>query len=255
MTGPNSFTERLFSDAGIAAGMNVVDIGCGNGEVTFLVARLVGKSGTVVGVDRDEHAIATAKKRAEELQCENVSFLQGDISGVIPASMQFDAAVGRRILMYLPDPVRTIQSIANVVRPGGILAFQESDATMVPSRLEAMPLHDQVVKWIWKTVEAEGANIHMGFNLPSVFAKAGIAASHIRAEPVIQGQGTHYPLAHIVRAMLPRMMKHRVVTESDIDMQTLEQRLADERAGDAVYISDMAFGIWGHKPPFHAVRE
>lgn len=248
MINPNTFTERLLKDAGISIGMKVLDIGCGNGEVSFLISKLVGESGEVVGVDVNNQAIALGRKRAEESKISNVTFVEGKIPEAVSTLGQFDAVVGRRILMYLANPVETLKSVKKFIIPGGLFIFQESDSTMVPYSRVPMPLHDKVVNWMWKTVEQEGADIHMGFNLPSLFNKVGISTSHIRTEPVIQGQGTHYSLEFIMRAMLPRITKHNVATEVEIDIDTLEQRLSEERSDDTVYISDMAFGIWGYKP-------
>jgi ubiquinone/menaquinone biosynthesis C-methylase UbiE len=64
MINPNTFTERLLKDAGISTGMKVLDIGCGNGEVSFLVSKIIGESGKVVGVDIDNQAITNARKRS-----------------------------------------------------------------------------------------------------------------------------------------------------------------------------------------------
>jgi SAM-dependent methyltransferase len=228
--------------------MKVIDIGCGNGEVTFLVADLVGSSGTVLGIDRNEKAIADAIARAKDMGYSNVAFVRGDLSDPVSRIEESDVVVGRRVLMYLADPVSVIRRISGFLRPGGLCVFQESDSTMVPGKLAAMPLHDQVMNWIRKTVEREGADIRMGFHLPSVLRHAGIVVDHVRAEPVIQGEDTHYPLAFIVSSMLPRIVAHGVATESEIEVQTLEKRLNAERPADTVYISDMAFGIWGHKP-------
>jgi Methyltransferase domain len=61
------FTEQAFRDAGITAGVRVLDVGCGAGDVSFLAARLVGPTGEVVGVDRAAVAVATASRRAHEL--------------------------------------------------------------------------------------------------------------------------------------------------------------------------------------------
>jgi ubiquinone/menaquinone biosynthesis C-methylase UbiE len=45
-------TERLLRSAGIDAGMRVLDLGCGAGDVSMLAAELVGPAGIVVGIDR-----------------------------------------------------------------------------------------------------------------------------------------------------------------------------------------------------------
>ena len=124
---------------------------------------------------------------------------------------------------------------------------------MVPGRLAPMPLHEQVSSWIWQTVEREGADIHMGFNLPSILENAGLVVEDVRAEAIIQGQNTHHPLPSIVRAMLPRIIQHGVVSEAEIDIETLERRLAAERPANSIYVSDMAFGVLARKPPLTGV--
>src|SRR5512140_3170135 len=85
-------TERFFREAGIGAGQRVLDLGSGVGDVAMLVARLVGPSGEVVGVERDSRSIARARARVLEAGLCNVSFVQSDVSQ-IPDSEPFDAAV------------------------------------------------------------------------------------------------------------------------------------------------------------------
>src|SRR5262245_43360364 len=97
-------TERFFREAGIGFGQRVLDLGSGMGDVAMLVARLVGPSGEVVGVERDTNSIARARAHAAAAGLRNVSFLNSDVNNFV-SSQPFDAAVGRFILMFLPDPV------------------------------------------------------------------------------------------------------------------------------------------------------
>ena len=90
----------------------------------MLLARLVGSSGEVVGIERDSRSIARAKARVTEAGLRNVSFTQSDVNR-IESSEPFDAAVGRLLLMFVPDPVRVLSSLVRLVRPGGVIAFQE----------------------------------------------------------------------------------------------------------------------------------
>src|SRR4029077_5117982 len=117
-------TERFFCEAGIRPGQRVLDIGSGVGDVAMLVGRLVGPSGEVVAIERDSRSVAKARARVTEAGLHNVTFTESD-AGEIPDGKPFDAAVGRFILMYLPDPVAALHSISQLVRPGGVLAFQE----------------------------------------------------------------------------------------------------------------------------------
>src|SRR5262245_59696517 len=116
--------ERLFRGAGIGSGQRVLDLGSGMGDVAMLVARLVGPSGEVVGVERDTNSIARARARAAAAGLRNVSFLNGNVNNIV-SSQPFDAAVGRFILMFLHDPVSVLRSAVGLVRPGGVVAFQE----------------------------------------------------------------------------------------------------------------------------------
>src|SRR5215475_5022290 len=58
-------TRRLIGECGIQPGMRVLDIGCGAGDVSMLLAEAVGPSGLVVAIDREARAIETARSRAE----------------------------------------------------------------------------------------------------------------------------------------------------------------------------------------------
>src|ERR1700756_1690116 len=108
-------TERFFREAGIASGQRVLDLGSGVGDVAMLAARLVGPSGEVVAIERDPKSIAKARARVTEAGFHNVSFSESDV-GKIPHGKPFDAAVGRFIFMYLPDPVAALRSISQLVR-------------------------------------------------------------------------------------------------------------------------------------------
>ena len=120
----SSHTERLFREAGIGPGQRVLDLGSGVGDVALIAARLVGPSGEVVGIERNPRSIARAAARMAEAGLRNVSFTQSD-AAQIPGDKPFDAAVGRYILMFLPNAISVLHSLSHLVRPGGILAFQE----------------------------------------------------------------------------------------------------------------------------------
>lgn len=241
--------ERLLQDAGVTAGMHVLDIGCGVGNLTAVLSKLIGERGRVLGVDRDAASLAMAQDRMRQMSISNATFLHTDLAA-LPADIgPFDAAVGRRVLMYVPDPVPALGRISAVVRPGGVIVFQEQDASMVPGRIAPWPLHEQVYQWVWRTVEREGANLHIGFDLPFLLEKAGLTVEHLRAEAVVLTPKTENPIANIARVMVPRIVDKGVATAEQIDIDTLEARLSAERAAaTSAFVSDMVFGAWARKP-------
>jgi len=89
------WTESFFRAAGIEPGMKVLDLGCGMGDVSLLAAKLVGPTGSVVGIDRDEVIV---KKARERVCCEghstNIEVICSDVLE-FDAPSRFDAVVGR----------------------------------------------------------------------------------------------------------------------------------------------------------------
>src|SRR4051812_42025726 len=92
-------TEYIFRSAGIGPGMRVLDVGCGVGDVAFLVATLVGPTGSVTGIDRNADAVEVARTRARELGLSSITFEGHSIEDYLPRE-PFDAVVGRLVLVY-----------------------------------------------------------------------------------------------------------------------------------------------------------
>lgn len=86
----------------------------------------MGHSGRVVGIDRDGVQIEHARRRASELGLSNVEFEVADLHALPARRPEFDAAVGRFVLMGQPDPVSALRAVAAHVRPGGAIAFWEA---------------------------------------------------------------------------------------------------------------------------------
>src|SRR5216683_7775510 len=101
-------TERMLRAAGIARGMRVLDVGWGVGDVSFLLAALVGPEGSVVGVDLDAEALRLAEERRTAQGITNVEFRESDARSV-EAGRFFDAAVGRFVLMFMSDPTAALR--------------------------------------------------------------------------------------------------------------------------------------------------
>jgi ubiquinone/menaquinone biosynthesis C-methylase UbiE len=126
----NPITRRVFNEAGITAGMRVLDIGCGPGDVSLIAADLVGPTGHVLGLDGDMSVIDIARSRVRERGLTHVEFAQRDILAT-PLEESYDAIVGRFILMHLPDPSGVLREFATHVRPAGVMLFQDYAAVAV----------------------------------------------------------------------------------------------------------------------------
>ena len=76
----SSDTSDLLARVGLRSGMRCLDLGCGGGEVTFEIARLVGQDGSVIGVDMDEVKLELARVAAAERGQANVEFRLANVN-------------------------------------------------------------------------------------------------------------------------------------------------------------------------------
>jgi ubiquinone/menaquinone biosynthesis C-methylase UbiE len=173
----DDYTEHALRLAGLRPGMRVLDIGCGPGDVSFIAARLVGPTGTVLGVDAAPEMIELAGTRAAEKNLPTVHFMRTTIDA-IDLDEPVDAVIGRLILMHLPDPAATLRQLSDCVRPGGVIAFAENDITEARS-IPDLPLFGQVTTGIVRAFEAMGLSPRFGTTLHTVFQDAGLGAPHL----------------------------------------------------------------------------
>lgn len=242
-------TERLFREAGIGPGQRVLDIGSGVGDVAMLAAKIVGPSGEVVGIERDPHSIDRAQARVAEAGQDNVSFTHADVSQ-IPNSKPFDAAVGRFILMWLPDPISVLRSVSQLVRPGGVVAFQEPYWAPVLALLSPLPLWSAEASLIHETFRRSGANPELGPSLYGVFREAGLPEPTMRMEmPLGNDPDTARWFYDIICTLRPQIQQLDLPLESLGNLDTLRERLQAEVAASNTVASWLApVGVWSRKP-------
>lgn len=101
-------------------GERVLDLGCGFGETTLLLADLVGEEGSALGVDVSEPFIAAARKEAEANGAVNVEFMTADVQ-TLELPREFDYAFSRMGLMFFANPVAALRNVARALVPGGRL--------------------------------------------------------------------------------------------------------------------------------------
>ena len=175
-------TRRFFEAAGIGRGMKVLDLGSGAGDVALLVADLVGPEGSVVGVDMNAEILKTARARAEVAGWKNVTFVAGDLDQVTLDS-DFDAVVGRWVLMYLPDPAAILRKLVTRLRAGGIVAFHENDFTYPPTVFPPSALSKQIQAWMIPPLDRSGpTEMQMGTKLFRTYVEAGLPGPHLMAD-------------------------------------------------------------------------
>lgn len=245
----NELTEEILRRAGMRPGMRVLDVGCGMGDVTLLAARLVGPTGLVVGVDRDPAGLERARARAAAANIANVEFRQAELPD-IGGDDQFDALIGRLVMLYFPDPAAVLKQLASRVAPGGIIAFHEPDLASAVT-YPPIPSVPENVERLTLTFQRCGFHPRIGVLAGQIFKAAGLTPSLLGRTLMEQGGGGIFPFwfSSIIRSLVPAMVKTQVATEAEVDIETLAQRIhreADEH--NALILGPLMVGVWAVKP-------
>jgi ubiquinone/menaquinone biosynthesis C-methylase UbiE len=248
----NPLTERLFREAGIGPGQRILEIGSGVGEVALLASQLVGPTGAVVGVERDQKTLETARARAVESSLSNVTFVHADVSdiGADRDLGLFDAVVGRLIVEYLPNAEGVMRSIALLVRPGGVVAFQDACWGPWLTMTDGLPLRRKCVSLIVETFARSGAHMDMELIFYRAFQDAGLPAPAMRLEVPIGDDPNIVQYAFdLFSTLLPRMRQYELPLGELGDIETLRTRLEEERATARRFGSTVGLvSAWSRKP-------
>jgi SAM-dependent methyltransferase len=241
------FTRQFLIGAGITSGMKVLDVGSGAGDVALVLADLVGPQGQVVGVDSDPDIVSVASDRARVAGWTTVSFAAGSI-GDLDLERDFDAVVGRWILLYLPDPAALLRQARTLLRVGGVVAFQEGDIRQSARTFPSAPLHEQLARLVTPPPGAPGPDVDMGPKLFQTFIAAGLPAPQLRHDTPIGG-GPNWPgfryLTTTVGNLLPFLAKGAGITPEQLGIETLEDRLrAEVVSRDGIQLLPPLIGAW-----------
>ena len=251
------YTRQLLTEAGLTAGMRVLDVGSGSGDVSFLAADLVGSNGYVLGVDRSRAAVERARARAIRRNLANINFEVGD-----PAAMHFDkpfdAIIGRFVLMYQNDPATSLRSIMRYLREDGLVAFQELDSTACRS-WPPVPVFDEAARWLMEGLRSSGARPELGLEMHSLFVDCGLPAPRMRMDTLVSGERespVYKLLAEAVRSMVPTLEKLNIASGAQVKIDTLADRIRqDVIARRAIAMSYGLVGAWARKPFTHEIAQ
>ncbi len=131
-------------------GLRVLDLGCGSGRDAYLCSRLVGPTGSVVGVDMTDAQLAVARRHVDWQMARfgyakpNVEFRTGnieDLDGCGMADGSVDVVISNCVINLAARKDRVMAEVFRVLRPGGELYFSDIFADRrIPPELEGDPV-------------------------------------------------------------------------------------------------------------------
>jgi len=247
----NPLTDNFLRRAGVSAGMRVLELGCGIGEVSLIAARLVGSHGGVHCIDIDEQALEIARGRVRSAGHDQVTFEKTDVTTHAPVQ-PYDAVIGRHILIHTPHAAAVVRKAIDMVHVGGLIAFQEYDLSYYPKGDPELPLMFWVEETLVEFFRRAVPRPNIGTQLFRLMQEAGLPPPECRLECLMDG-GPHSPiyewLAETLYSLLPRMEALGITNAAEVDINTLPQRLREEAVEKrGVVISPAIIGAFSRKP-------
>jgi SAM-dependent methyltransferase len=172
--------EAIVDRIGIAEGLEVLDLGCGDGTTALPAAR---RGANVLGVDIARNLVEAGNKRAADEGLGSLRFQQGDASALTDlADDRFDLVVSIFGAMFAPRPLDVAKEMVRVTRPGGRIVMGNwipGDPTLVAQILKISsafsppPPEGFVSPMTWGMVD----------EVIERFSAAGIPKDNITCEP------------------------------------------------------------------------
>ena len=207
--------ERILQELNhlsIRPGMDVVDVGCGTGAVTRILARVVAP-GRVVGVDRSADRLAAAREAAQREGLENVEYVQCDVEDLRVPGGPFDLAFSRCLFQYLPREAghRTLEGMKRLVRRGGNVCVADIDG----NHLYRYPTDEEwegLLNQLLKSVEHIGFDAYIGRKLFSMFLAAGLRDVRVDILPYYLIAGKADPTTYRVWEMKAKILEETLIS-------------------------------------------
>ena len=223
-------TRLRFLATGIKPGWDCLEIGPGAGSIMRWLAKAVGTSGNVVGLDINPRFV-------NRTRCHNIKVMHGDIATTSFPGDNFHLVHARFVLIHTPAYRKALANIVRALRPGGWLVLEEPDfstARVVAGPKQIRRSVERVNQAIIKMFENAGLNPAFGLEFPQLLQQFGMSQLKVENEvPLTQGGS---PLARIMKLSARQLgnayLATGLATKTDINRYC---RFADDSKSWAIY--------------------
>lgn len=238
-------TLPLLHRAGIRDGLKCLDLGCGAGDVTFEIARLVGPNGRVAGIDMDSVKLDLARERATSEGVANVEFRQANVFEWNEDSV-YDLIYVRFLLTHLPECDRVVLNLLRALRPGGHLAVEDINFEGYVSH-PANAAHDRYVALYQGVVRRRGGDADIGPKLLGMLDTVGFQNLGINIVYPEHAKGSGKEISALTMIGISEaVLEEKMAEESELrDIIAELERFARDPL--SIICGPRVFQVWGRR--------
>jgi len=225
----------------VRPGQHILDVGCGVGDVTRMLAERVGPTGRMVGVDLSERLIAEARRRTGPAAAP-IEFLVRDAERLDWPDGSFDASRADRVLMFMERPHLAVQEMIRVTRGGGRVVVGEFDmeTAIVDSPYRAVTR--KLVNFWCDSIP----NSWIGRQLPGLFQDFGLLAVQVVPLTLRMTAYSQWNDVFQIEVTVERARRANVVSAGEAALWLGQLRDADRAGRFSLAIT--LFLVAGQKP-------
>ncbi|MDE1463096.1 methyltransferase domain-containing protein [Spartinivicinus poritis] len=238
-------TQSLINELKLSPGLVCLDVGCGGGDVSFELAKIIGPTGQVIGVDYDQIKIDLAAKEAEQQGLNNITFLTHDVYKWKPEET-FDLIYLRFLLTHLKEPDALIESLYLNLKPGGVIVVEDIDFRGHFSEPHC-PAMSKFVELYSKAVHNRGADPNIGPRLPTLLQKSGLSNVATKLVQPVDTEGGIKLLSYMTLESIAKPILDDKLIEAE-ELKKISNELYSFVCDPTTMIGGpRVFQVWGHK--------
>jgi ubiquinone/menaquinone biosynthesis C-methylase UbiE len=238
-------TAQLLDRIGLITGMKCLDVGCGGGHVTILMAEIVGPEGRVIGTDTDPEILALAREDAEAAKLTNVTFQRLDACSCL-WNNEFDVVYARFLLSHLNEPENCLAAMVEACAPGGRVVIEDTDfaGSFCYPPCGAYARYKELYQ---KLVQQRGGDSNIGPKLPAMLRRAGIQDIELNVIQPAHLHGEGKLMASLTMSRISDALADEGLA-TEIEAQRILTELNDVATDSETLISlPRTFQVWGKR--------